>query len=211
MDQLRQSLLDAPIIEKGDYEYFVHPISDGVPMLEPGLLREIVIKIIRKANLENVDKIVTPAAMGIHISTAVSLMTDIPLVVIRKRRVRARRRGVAAQQRATPRATCTSTTCRGRPVLVLDDVLSTGGTLAGLTGALEDIGADIRDIVVSSRRPTGRTSSTSRAPRQDAHQRDRRRRRGRYRRRARRRLPDTDTAAASEPRHFRPQPYATRA
>ncbi|TKX84067.1 adenine phosphoribosyltransferase, partial [Halorubrum sp. SS5] len=72
MDQLRQSLLDAPIIEKGEYQYFVHPISDGVPMLEPELLREIVIRIIRKAELENVDKIVTPAAMGIHISTALS-------------------------------------------------------------------------------------------------------------------------------------------
>jgi len=83
MDQLRQSLLDAPIIEKGEYQYFVHPISDGVPMLKPEL-REIVIRIIRKAELENVDKIVTPAAMGIHISTALSLMTDIPLVVIRK-------------------------------------------------------------------------------------------------------------------------------
>ncbi|ESS07262.1 MAG: hypothetical protein A07HB70_00536, partial [uncultured archaeon A07HB70] len=87
MNLLRESLLEAPIIEKeGGYEYFVHPVSDGVPMLEPELLREIVVRIIRKAELEDVDKIVTPAAMGIHISTAVSLMTDIPLVVIRKRR-----------------------------------------------------------------------------------------------------------------------------
>src|SRR6056297_2145947 len=85
MEKLKQSLLDAPIIEKNGYHYFVHPISDGIPVLEPGLLREIVIQIIRKAELEDVDKIVTPAAMGIHISTAVSLMTDIPLVVIRKR------------------------------------------------------------------------------------------------------------------------------
>jgi len=64
MDQLRQSLLDAPIIEKGEYQYFVHPISDGVPMLKPELLREIVIRIIRKAELENVDKIVTPPRWG---------------------------------------------------------------------------------------------------------------------------------------------------
>lgn len=85
MERLAQSLRDAPIIRKGEYEYFVHPISDGVPMLEPELLREIVIGIIQKADIDGVDKIVTPAAMGIHISTAVSLMTDIPLVVIRKR------------------------------------------------------------------------------------------------------------------------------
>src|SRR6056297_2959395 len=85
MDRLKQSLLDAPIIEKDGYHYFVHPISDGVPMLEPELLREIVIRIIRKAEIDDVDKIVTPAAMGIHISTAVSLMTDIPVAIIRKR------------------------------------------------------------------------------------------------------------------------------
>ena len=86
MDKLRRSLHEAPIVEKeGGYEYLVHPISNCVPMLDPGLLREVVNRIIRKADLEDVDKIVTPAAMGIHISTAVSLMTDIPLVVIRKR------------------------------------------------------------------------------------------------------------------------------
>ncbi|MFB6129108.1 MAG: adenine phosphoribosyltransferase, partial [Halorhabdus sp.] len=51
MDRLKQSLLDAPVIEKDEYQYFVHPISDGVPMLKPELLREIVIRIIRKAEL----------------------------------------------------------------------------------------------------------------------------------------------------------------
>jgi adenine phosphoribosyltransferase len=43
----------------------------------------------------------------------------------------------------------------GDRVLVLDDVLSTGGTLAGLTGALEDIGADIRDIVCVIKKADG--------------------------------------------------------
>jgi len=54
LDKLEQSLLDAPIIEKEGYHYFVHPISDGVPMLRPELLREIVIEIIRKAELDEV-------------------------------------------------------------------------------------------------------------------------------------------------------------
>jgi len=112
MDQLRQSLLDAPIIEKGEYQYFVHPISDGVPMLKPELLREIVIRIIRKAELENVDKIVTPAAMGIHISTALSLMTDIPLVVIRKRQYGLDGEVPLFQETGYPSRRCTSTTSR---------------------------------------------------------------------------------------------------
>jgi adenine phosphoribosyltransferase len=148
MDQLEQSLLDAPIIEKDGYHYFVHPISDGVPMLEPSLLREIVIKIIRKAKLEDVDKIVTPAAMGIHISTAVSLMTDIPLVVIRKREYGLDGETPLFQETGySENQMFINDVDEGDSVLVLDDVLSTGGTLSAICDALEDIGADIVDIV----------------------------------------------------------------
>jgi adenine phosphoribosyltransferase len=148
MDQLRQSLLDAPIIEKDGYHYFVHPISDGVPMLEPELLREIVIKIIRKADLEDVDKIVTPAAMGIHISTAVSLMTDIPLVVIRKREYGLEGEVELAQQTGySENQMFMNDVYEGDRVLLLDDVLSTGGTLDAITEALEHVGADIVDVV----------------------------------------------------------------
>ena len=147
MNQLEASLLDAPIIEKEGYHYFVHPISDGVPMLEPSLLREIVIKIIRKADLD-VDKIVTPAAMGIHISTAVSLMTDIPLVVVRKRQYGLD--GEVALSQVTgysENEMFVNDVDAGDRVLLLDDVLSTGGTLRGITGALEEIGAEIADVV----------------------------------------------------------------
>ncbi|KYH25890.1 hypoxanthine/guanine phosphoribosyltransferase [Halalkalicoccus paucihalophilus] len=148
MDQLRRSLHDAPIIEKDGYHYFVHPISDGVPMLEPSLLREIVIKIIRKASLEDVDKIVTPAAMGIHISTAVSLMTDIPLVVIRKRQYGLDGEVALFQETGySENQMYINDVEAGDRVLVLDDVLSTGGTLKAITGALEDIGAEVQDVV----------------------------------------------------------------
>ena len=148
MDQLQRSMREAPIIEKNGYQYFVHPISDGVPMLEPTLLREIVIKIIRKANLEDVDKIVTPAAMGIHISTAVSLMTDIPLVVIRKREYGLEGEVALFQQTGYAESQMyLNDVDEGDRVLVLDDVLSTGGTLKAVTGALERIGAEIVDVV----------------------------------------------------------------
>jgi adenine phosphoribosyltransferase len=140
--------LDAPIVEKDGYHYFVHPISDGVPMLEPGLLREIVIKLIRKADLEDVDKIVTPAAMGIHISTAVSLMTDIPLVVIRKRQYGLDGEVALFQETGYSESEMyINDVDEGDRVLVLDDVLSTGGTLKAILTSLEDIGADVVDTV----------------------------------------------------------------
>lgn len=148
MDQLQRSLLEAPIIEKDGYHYFVHPISDGVPKLDPGLLREIVIRIIRKAKLEEVDRIVTPAAMGIHISTAVSLMTDIPLTVIRKREYGLEDEVAISQQTGYSENEMYINDVReGERVLVLDDVLSTGGTLAAVLEALDEIGAEVVDTV----------------------------------------------------------------
>jgi len=156
MDRLEESLLEAPIVEKEGYHYFVHPISDGVPMLRPELLRELVIKIIRKADLTDVDKIVAPEAMGIHISTAVSLMTDIPLVVVRKRSY-----GLDGEVSLSQVTGYSETEMyindvyEGDRVIILDDVLSTGGTLDAVTGALEDIGADVADIVVAIKKVGG--------------------------------------------------------
>jgi len=156
MDRLRQSLLDAPIIEKDGYHYFVHPVSDGVPMVRPDLLREIAVGIVQHASLTGVDKIVTPAAMGIHISTAVSLMTDIPLVVVRKRQYGLD--GEVSLSQVTgysENEMYVNDVYPDDEVLVLDDVLSTGGTLAAITGALEEIGANIADIVAVIRKVGG--------------------------------------------------------
>jgi adenine phosphoribosyltransferase len=40
-------------------------------------------------------------------------------------------------------------------VLVLDDVLSTGGTLTAITGALDEIGAEICDVVAVIKKEGG--------------------------------------------------------
>jgi adenine phosphoribosyltransferase len=152
MERLRESLHEAPIIDKDGYQYLVHPISNGVPMLDPALLREAVSGVIRQSDLD-VDKIVAPEAMGIHLATALSLQTDIPLVVIRKRSY-----GLPNEV-SLHKATGYSESEmyindveEGDRVLIVDDLLSTGGTLAAICGALDEIGADIADIVVVFRK-----------------------------------------------------------
>src|SRR6056297_2347209 len=156
MDRLRESLLDTPITEKDGYQYFVHPISDGVPMLEPELLREITVRIIQQVDLEDVDKIVTPAAMGIHISTAVSLSTDIPVAIIRKRSYGLDGEVSLSQETGYSESEMyINDVDEGDRVLVLDDVLSTGGTLRAITEALDDIGATVADVVVVMRKVGG--------------------------------------------------------
>jgi len=156
MHRLRRSVEEAPIIDKDGYSYLVHPLSNCVPTLDPELLREVVVRIIRRAELENVDKIVTPEAMGIHLSTAVSLMTDIPLVVIRKRSYGLE--GEVSLSKSTGYSEgemYINDVDAGDRVLLLDDLLSTGGTMRAIVQALDDIGADIVDIVVAIRKVGG--------------------------------------------------------
>jgi adenine phosphoribosyltransferase len=152
MELLHESLHEAPIIDKDGYEYMVHPISNGVPVLDPGLLREVVVEVMRAADLD-VDKIVAPEAMGIHLATALSLQTDIPLVVIRKRSYGLENE--VSLHKTTGYSESEMYINDIEPddrVLIVDDLLSTGGTLAAICDALDDIGADIADIVVVIRK-----------------------------------------------------------
>ena len=41
LQRLRTSLANAPVIWKGDYPYFIHPITDGVPRLDPEVLKAV--------------------------------------------------------------------------------------------------------------------------------------------------------------------------
>ena len=84
LEEVKKSLESSPIVKKGEYNYFVNPISDGVPAMNPLMLRELALAVHKYADLD-VDKIVAVEAMGIHLATALSLATDIPFVVIRKR------------------------------------------------------------------------------------------------------------------------------
>lgn len=148
MERLLASMHEAPIIDRDGYDYLVHPVSNCVPMLQPALLRDVVVEVVRAADLD-VDKIVTPEAMGIHISTAVSLFADLPLVVIRKRAY-----GLLGEVRLSQQTGYAENEMyindveAGDRVLLLDDLLSTGNTLTAITSALDEIGAEVVDTVV---------------------------------------------------------------
>lgn len=152
MNRLHESLHEAPIIDKDGYSYVVHPISNGVPMLEPALLRDVVLELIRAVDLA-VDKIVAPEAMGIHLATALSLQTDTPLVVIRKRSYGLPNEVPLHKTTGYSESEMYINDIEaGDRLLIVDDLLSTGGTLAAICDALDTIGADIVDIVVVIRK-----------------------------------------------------------
>ncbi len=155
LEILHESFNDIPIVKKGDYYYFIHPVSDGVPALKPELLEEVAEYIVERADLD-VNRIITIEAMGIPLATTVSLMTDIPLAIVRKRKYELEGEVLLSQSTGYSKGELyINGIKKGDRVLIIDDVISTGGTLAALVGALKNIGAIITDIFVVIERGEG--------------------------------------------------------
>ncbi|MDF0591163.1 hypoxanthine/guanine phosphoribosyltransferase [Candidatus Methanocrinis natronophilus] len=155
LERLKRSLLEAPIYKRGDYNYFIHPITDGVPEVRPDLIREVVTHIIRTGNLD-IDKIVTIEAMGIHIGTALSLFTDIPLVIIRKRKYGLPGEIAVSQVTGYSKGELyLNGVSSGDRVIVVDDVISTGGTALATLAALKAAGAEVVDVLCVIERGKG--------------------------------------------------------
>ena len=147
LEELKKTLENSPIVKKGDYDYFVNPISDGIPAMNPKILREMSLAIYKYADLD-VDKIVAVEAMGIHLATALSITTDIPFVIIRKRQY-----GLEGETQVYQKTGYGSSNLfindlhAGEKILLIDDVVSTGGTLIALLDTLKDLGIEIKSTV----------------------------------------------------------------
>ena len=64
MNQLRTSLQNAPVIWKGDYPYFIHPVTDGVPRMDPEVLKAIVELTVERVDWSQIDVLLGIEAMG---------------------------------------------------------------------------------------------------------------------------------------------------
>ncbi len=147
LEKLKESLEDCPIVEFGDYQYFIHPITDGIPEGDPDVLREVIDAIVETMDLE-CDKIVTAESMGFPLAAALSLRTGIPYVFIRKRRY-----GLPGETSLHQVTGYSGSDMyinfikEGDRVVFIDDVLSTGGTLKAIVNTLREIGAEIVDVL----------------------------------------------------------------
>ena len=148
LDRLRASLAGCPVVRFGDYEYFVHPITDGIPLGRPELLAEVVDEIVRVGNWD-CDKIVTAESMGFPLAAAVSLRVGKPYVFLRKRQYGLPGEVSVAQVTGYGKANLFINNIRaGDRIVFVDDVISTGGTLRAVVQALRTIGARIVDVIV---------------------------------------------------------------
>lgn len=143
---LEKSLSESPVVEFGDYPYFVNPVSDGVPYMDPELLEEVVDGIIEVSELD-CDLILAPEAMGIPLAVGVSLRTGIPYSIIRKRRYGLP--GEISLDHSTGYSRSPmyiNGLIEDNRVMILDDVVSTGGTARSIIVALKASGITVTEI-----------------------------------------------------------------
>ena len=154
---LQDSLRDSPIIWKGDYPYFIHPISDGIPRMDADVLRATRDLIVEMVDWSKVDLVVSIEAMGLPLLAAVGDATGKPTVVIRKRQY-----GMEGEVRVDVATGYSQSTTYindiepGERILIVDDVISTGGTLEPILATLEEMGVILQDIVIAIEKGEGR-------------------------------------------------------
>jgi adenine phosphoribosyltransferase len=148
-EKTKESLGSCPVIHIGDYSYFIHPATDGIFAMDPGLLREIV------DGMESIgdfdcDYIIGPEAMGIPFAVLISQDLGIPYNIIRKRKYGVPGEVDIAQYTGYSKSNMyINGIKKGDRVVIVDDVISTGGTMRAIINALKNIiGAEIVDIVV---------------------------------------------------------------
>jgi adenine phosphoribosyltransferase len=162
---LQDSLRGAPIIWKGEYPYFIHPISDGIPRMEAEVLRATRDLIVSMVDWSQIDLIVSVEAMGLPLLAAVGEATGKPTVVIRKRSY-----GMEGEVRVDVSTGYSSSTAyindisSGERILVVDDVISTGGTLEPLLEKLEGMGVVLQDVIVAIEKGDGRERLSKERP-----------------------------------------------
>ena len=148
MKELRASLQAAPVIWKGDYPYFIHPITDGVPRMDPEVLNAITTLVVDLVDWNKIDIILGIEAMGLPLTAPLSMATGLPLIIARKRSY-----GLAGEVKIdqstgySKGAMYLNDINQGERIAIIDDVLSTGGTLEAVIEGIRRAGAEVSHII----------------------------------------------------------------
>ncbi len=146
VELLKDSVVKAPVVWKEGYPYFVHPLSDGVPRQSAELLSAARDLISEGVDWDSIDIILGIEAMGIPLAAALCLSSGKPLVIGRKRQYGLPGEVSIDQSTGYSKGEIFLNDIeQGARVLIVDDVVSTGGTLHPVLKAVQENGAIVQD------------------------------------------------------------------
>ncbi|MCA1811206.1 MAG: adenine phosphoribosyltransferase [Halobacteriales archaeon] len=148
---LDASLEQALVLDRNGYPYLVHPLLDGVPRCPPELVQAWVGWARRQPMCREATLLLAPEAMGLPLVAPLALALGLPYTIVRKRRY-----GLPGEQVAYAETGYSgeaplhvNDVGPGDKVVVVDNVLSTGGTLGSLLGTLTQMGCEVVGALVA--------------------------------------------------------------
>ena len=158
VELLKDSVVKAPVVWKEGYPYFVHPLSDGVPRQSAELLSAARDLISEGVDWDSIDIILGIEAMGIPLAAALCISSGKPLVIGRKRQYGLPGEVAIDQSTGYSKGEIfLNDIDKGARVLIVDDVVSTGGTLHPVLKAVEESGAIVQDCWIVFEKGEGMT------------------------------------------------------
>ena len=150
LELLKKSFQNVPIVKKGDYNYVIHPLTDGIPSIDSDLLKEVVKELEKRIiKKQPFNRIVTMEAMGIPYAAALSLKTGIPFTIIRKRSYSLSDEISVEQITGYSKSNLfINGLKKGDKIVIVDDVLSTGGTLRAVLSVFKKTGVTVKGVFV---------------------------------------------------------------
>ncbi len=147
LQKLQDSVAKAPVVWRGDYPYFIHPLTDGVPRQTSELLSATRDLLLHRIDWNEIDLILSVEAMGLPLASVLSVATGIPTVVARKRSYGLEGERIIDQSTGYSKGEIwINDVSPGERVLVVDDVISTGGTMEPVLSALIEMGVELSGV-----------------------------------------------------------------
>ncbi len=148
MGLLEEAFHDKPLVQVGAYRFLIIPLTEQIPATPAELLREAAAQVLGAVTLDGVTKIVGEEDRGAILVAAVSLQSGLPFGLARWNPS-----GVPGQiavdfaMEYAQGQLYLNGVEPGDQVLVVDDLVSTGGTLIALIRAITLAGAHVRAVV----------------------------------------------------------------
>lgn len=144
---------NAGVVDTGRYLTTVNELCDQLPALRPELLWYVTSHLRTRLDLGSVDKILVEEEKGTPIATAVSLTTGIPLAMARRYPYDFPGTPYAFASEYERGALYVNGIEPGDHVCIVDDTLSTGGTVEALVNAVRERGAKVTQVAVVVEKP----------------------------------------------------------
>ena len=148
MKHVIQALDDQPLVQFGKYKFVINPLTEQIPATTAELLQSATNWLLAEGNFKQATKIVGEEDKGGILVASTSLATGLPFGMARwypsglEGQV-----AIAFDMEYTRGNLYLNGVNEEDRVIIVDDMISTGGTMLALVEAIQSAGATIVDII----------------------------------------------------------------